>query len=282
MFTADMIAPCGLDCSLCRHALEDDPPCPGCLGPDEGKMAFCVSGCGIVLCEKRRRNGYRFCDECPDFPCADVKEKESRYAVKYPLRESPLRNLRMIRELGMNAFLEKEKALWTCAYCDRPICVQTGRCSGCGRPYGKRKKDRERYGAAPRPRANGLPEEEMTGGEWIMDQTDREQIERIRYYEDLLNGAVSVVENLQDALDAFDMAQEAIRELEAYYTGDAWKEDFAASEAGALPEGLRCGVLSEDGIDHLLDDNADLLSRVGAPEQEEEGLKPEDVPFLSP
>ena len=94
--------------------------------------------------------------------------------------------------------------------------------------------------------------------------------------------AVSVVENLQDALDAFDMAQEAIRELEAYYTGDAWKEDFAASEAGALPEGLRCGVLSEDGIDHLLDDNADLLSRVGVPEQEEEGLKPEDVPFLSP
>ena len=34
MITAEMIAPCGLDCSLCRHALAEENPCPGCHGPE--------------------------------------------------------------------------------------------------------------------------------------------------------------------------------------------------------------------------------------------------------
>ena len=71
------------------------------------------------------------------------------------------------------------------------------------------------------------------------------QIERIRYYEGLMEQA----ERARSA----EEARETLRELEAYYTGPLWMEDFAADEAGLLPEGLKRGVLSEDGIDHLLD-----------------------------
>lgn len=131
-FTAEMIAPCGLDCSLCSHAQALTDPCPGCNGPDENKYDYCINRCGIMLCPQRKQNGYRFCDECPDYPCEDVMEKENRYTSQYPLYESPLDNLRMIREEGMEAFLEKEKERWTCADCGSPICVHTGRCSGCG------------------------------------------------------------------------------------------------------------------------------------------------------
>ena len=60
MFTADMMAPCGLDCSICSRALRKDRPCPGCNGPDENKPEFCARRCGIILCRKRRENGYRF------------------------------------------------------------------------------------------------------------------------------------------------------------------------------------------------------------------------------
>ena len=35
MFKAEMIAPCGLNCSLCSLALREKDPCPGCNGPDE-------------------------------------------------------------------------------------------------------------------------------------------------------------------------------------------------------------------------------------------------------
>lgn len=131
MFTADMIAPCGLDCSICSMAQRETDPCPGCNGPDENKPDFCANRCGIILCRKRKDNGYTYCDECPDYHCEDVMEKENRYTSQYPLRESPLENLRMIRELGMEAFLEHQRKEWTCENCGSPINVHTGICSGC-------------------------------------------------------------------------------------------------------------------------------------------------------
>ena len=134
--TAAMLAPCGLDCSLCKRALAETNPCPGCHGPDENKPEFCANRCGIVLCRKRKENGYEYCDECPDYPCADVTEKETRYTSKYPLYESPGKNLRDFRELGMERFLEQEREQWTCSECGHIVSVHTGLCSGCGRQYG--------------------------------------------------------------------------------------------------------------------------------------------------
>ena len=109
MFKAEMVAPCGLDCNICSQALIPMNPCPGCNGPDKNKPEFCAKYCGIILCRKRRENGYTYCDECPDYPCEDVMEKENRYTTKYPHRESPLENLRMIREHGIEVFLEHER-----------------------------------------------------------------------------------------------------------------------------------------------------------------------------
>ena len=136
LFTAEMIAPCGLDCSLCKRALAETDPCAGCHGPNENKPEFCSGKCGIILCPKRKENGYAFCDECADYPCEDVMEKETRYASKYPLWESPLQNLRLIREAGMDVFLRNEREQWTCGACGGGISVHTGLCSGCGKPYG--------------------------------------------------------------------------------------------------------------------------------------------------
>ena len=48
MITTEMIAPCGLDCSLCSHAHDEVNPCPGCNGPDEQKYDYCRTRCGII------------------------------------------------------------------------------------------------------------------------------------------------------------------------------------------------------------------------------------------
>lgn len=132
LFTERMIAPCGLDCSLCQATLKEENPCPGCNGSDENKPLFCRERCGIILCEKRRNNQYKYCDECPDYPCADVMEKENRYTSAYPRKESPLENIRLIREIGIEAFLEKERKEWSCRVCGGPVCVHTGLCASCG------------------------------------------------------------------------------------------------------------------------------------------------------
>ena len=136
MLTAGMIAPCGLNCGLCKRALAEENPCPGCLGPNENKPDFCAKKCGIILCGKRKENGYAYCDECPNYPCGDVTEKESRYTSKYPMYESPQENLRRIREKGMEQFLESEREQWACKACGGVISVHTGLCSECGKQYG--------------------------------------------------------------------------------------------------------------------------------------------------
>ena len=51
-----------------------------------------------------------------------------------------------------------------------------------------------------------------------------------------------------------DRLQSLISELEAYYTSDEWKRDFADDEAGLLPKKLSRGVLSEDGVYNLLEE----------------------------
>ena len=89
-----------------------------------------------------------------------------------------------------------------------------------------------------------------------------EQIERIKTMEQCLTRASQAVMRLSAALDDYAGAQTAIRELEAYYGSDEWKQDFAADEQGLLPNELKRGVLSEDGIWNLLEDSRALNDRM--------------------
>ena len=89
-----------------------------------------------------------------------------------------------------------------------------------------------------------------------------EQIERIQHFEMLLDRVAPVLENLVEALDAFDGIQEDVQELSGYYESDEWREDFEADEAGRLPLDLKRGVLSEDGIYDVLSNHYALTVRL--------------------
>ena len=89
-----------------------------------------------------------------------------------------------------------------------------------------------------------------------------EQIERIQYFESLLDRVSPVLANLEEALDAFDGIQEDVQELSGYYESDEWREDFEADEAGRLPLELKRGVLSEDGIYDVLSNHYALTVRL--------------------
>ncbi len=89
-----------------------------------------------------------------------------------------------------------------------------------------------------------------------------EQIERIQHYETLLDRIAPVLENLEEALDAFEGIHEDVKELAAYYEDDDWREDFEADEAGRLPADLKRGVLSEDGIYDVLSGHYALTIRL--------------------
>ena len=44
-----------------------------------------------------------------------------------------MENLRMIREQGMEAFLEQEAKLWTCLHYGKPFSVHDMHCPHCGK-----------------------------------------------------------------------------------------------------------------------------------------------------
>ena len=83
-----------------------------------------------------------------------------------------------------------------------------------------------------------------------------EQIERITKYEDMFREAKRLIE--EHNAGTADPLSELIGKLEAYYTSDVWKQDYADDEAGLLPKDLKRGVLSEDGIYNLLEEYKEL------------------------
>ncbi|MBR3749496.1 MAG: DUF4298 domain-containing protein [Firmicutes bacterium] len=87
------------------------------------------------------------------------------------------------------------------------------------------------------------------------------QIKRIMQMEENLDAAKEALERFRKALDDYTMIQDTILELEAYYASD-WRKDFEADEAGKLPEDLKRGVLSEDGLFDLLERARELDGNV--------------------
>lgn len=79
-----------------------------------------------------------------------------------------------------------------------------------------------------------------------------EQIERIQYYEGILDEANKAISDLSKAIEQYEIVREKIIELEAYYESDAWRRDYEDDEAGKMPADLKRGVLSEDAVYDLL------------------------------
>ena len=87
-------------------------------------------------------------------------------------------------------------------------------------------------------------------------------IERITYMEECLDVSRMAVDALANALDEYIGVQGRMRELAGYYGGDEWRNDFDADMAGGLPHDLRRGVLSEDAVYDLLEDNKMLQAEM--------------------
>jgi hypothetical protein len=129
-----LIAPCGMNCGVCisylamKHDLNKQgfskTYCPGCL-PRGKDCAFLKKHCELL-----GKGLVRFCYECRGFPCSRLKALDKRYRTKYHM--GMVENLELIRERGMESFLENEGAKWRCPNCGGTICCHNGLCLNCG------------------------------------------------------------------------------------------------------------------------------------------------------
>ncbi|MBS7527948.1 DUF3795 domain-containing protein [Fusibacter paucivorans] len=128
-----LIASCGMNCALCiaYQFNENDlnkrgfhrKYCLGCIPRGENCLHMGDS------CELLAKGSVRFCFECEKFPCKRLKVLDKRYRTKYHM--SMIDNLEFIKANGIEAFLEKEKALWRCQECGGTICCHNGLCLNC-------------------------------------------------------------------------------------------------------------------------------------------------------
>ncbi|MHC4242661.1 MAG: DUF3795 domain-containing protein [Planctomycetota bacterium] len=106
-----LIAPCGMNCSLCVAYLRDKNKCSGCRSGSNEYKAKTRIQCIIKNCNQLKKNNWKFCsDKCDRFPCTRLKNLDKRYRNKYDM--SMIENLENIKKLGIRKFVEKEKKRW--------------------------------------------------------------------------------------------------------------------------------------------------------------------------
>ena len=86
--------------------------------------------------------------------------------------------------------------------------------------------------------------------------------ERVRYYEVLLNHVCETMDNYKKAVDNYIKVQVLVKELENYLSSGEWQSDYEADEKGAFPADMPRGVLSQDGLYNLLEENGELIKKL--------------------
>jgi hypothetical protein len=124
-----LIAPCGMNCGICRAYLRERNKCSGCRGADAGKPVTLLR-CKIRTCEVFQEGKAKYCFECGNFPCDSLKHLDKRYRTKYSM--SMIENLGNIKVPGVREFLANEDSRWTCLECGGTVCVHKACCSVCG------------------------------------------------------------------------------------------------------------------------------------------------------
>ena len=89
-----------------------------------------------------------------------------------------------------------------------------------------------------------------------------DQLERIKYYEAILNEGEEALRDFNRALDRLIALKPKIKELDNYYQGDERMKDVMDDEEGRLPLDLARGVLAEDYAYDLLMDYYDIINKL--------------------
>lgn len=140
----ELIAYCGLYCDACsfrRSATDKNPEhvlsmpprydkhkaeplsvdCPGC------KRENLCGQCKMRDCAQARQLSH--CGLCEEFPCAELIRFNNDGA---PHHSAAIDNLRLLREVGEERWLEIQRQRWTCG-CGRRLSWYVSECQHCGK-----------------------------------------------------------------------------------------------------------------------------------------------------
>jgi hypothetical protein len=128
-----LIAPCGVDCGVCSAYLAYTNHIPR----RRGAISHC-SGCRIRKkkcaylkghCRRLASDEVEFCFQCAEYPCVRLKHLDGRYRKGFGA--SPISNLEIIRESGIQELIDRQQSRFGCAACGRLRSVHNQKCFFC-------------------------------------------------------------------------------------------------------------------------------------------------------
>jgi hypothetical protein len=132
-FNPELIAPCGMNCGVCKGYLAYKHRVPRV----RGKVTYCAGcrprekNCYIKRgCKKLTHHQAQFCYECEAMPCEKLAHLDRRYRERYGM--SMVENLRTLKAKGMDEFLKSQAEKHLCPTCGDAVCVHDGKCYSCG------------------------------------------------------------------------------------------------------------------------------------------------------
>ena len=132
-FLPELIAPCGMNCALCRAYIAYTHSIPRV----RGKITYCAGclprakNCYIKRgCKKLSKHQIQSCSECDTVPCEKLAHLDKRYRERYGM--SMIENLKLIKANGNTQFLMSQADKYTCPKCGDVICVHDSKCLVCG------------------------------------------------------------------------------------------------------------------------------------------------------
>lgn len=132
-FTPELIAPCGMNCALCKAYLAYTHGIPRV----RGKVTYCegclprAKNCYVIRgCKKLSKHQLQSCDQCETMPCKNLDHLDKRYRERYGM--SMVENLKMLKEKGMDGFLKSQAEKHLCPSCGDVVCVHDAKCYSCG------------------------------------------------------------------------------------------------------------------------------------------------------
>jgi len=137
-----LAAPCGIYCGMCRAYLVKKKDqlqqrgykqgCDGCRIRFK-KCAFIRRDCQSLL-----KKEIDFCSECVKFPCDNLKKINRTYTERYAV--NLIENLKRIKIVGVDKWLQEQKELYTCPECGGEMCIHDEKCYDCGKKSNPNKK----------------------------------------------------------------------------------------------------------------------------------------------
>jgi hypothetical protein len=131
-FVPDLVAPCVMNCGICRayNAYIHGVPAK------RGKVTHCAGcrprakNCYVIrACIKLRKNQIKSCSECDLMPCEKLSHLDKRYREHYDM--SMVENLKTIKAKGITEFLTEQAEKYRCPNCEGVVSVHDGKCYSC-------------------------------------------------------------------------------------------------------------------------------------------------------